>query len=52
MEQYIWLTMLTLVQIIYILVNRKNGRGIKYNPHPPGESKTCKDHGEALAGMK
>ena len=36
------------------IIEKRNGKNtiVKYNPHPPGESQTCRDHGEAIASIK
>ena len=66
MEQYAWLAVLTLAQVIQFLVVNKRDRGYKYNPHPPGEASQCKTnkrkldeidskldlHGERLAAIE
>lgn len=50
-QQYAWLAVLTLVQIVHILVNRKNGK-IRHNPYSPGESDTCSEHTTAIAKLE
>jgi len=47
-ENYAWLAILTLAQVIQFLITKRN----KYNPHPPGEAKTCGKHGERLARLE
>lgn len=46
------LVALGLMQIIQFLVMKKNGKGVIYNPHPPGESKTCIEHTKQLAKVE
>jgi len=48
MEQYAWLVVLTLAQVIQFLVVNKRDRGYKYNPHPPGEASQCKENKKKL----
>ena len=55
---YAWMAVLTLAQIIQVLIKRRNGKNEKaqtayrFNPHPPGDAQTCKDHGEAIAEIR
>ena len=48
MEQYAWLAVLTLAQVIQFLVVSKRDKGYKYNPHPPGEASQCKTNKKKL----
>jgi len=48
MEQYAWLAVLTLAQVIQFLVVKSRDRGYKYNPHPPGEANQCKANKKKL----
>lgn len=51
----IWLVVLTLAQgvlIAFKIIDKRNGKKYRYNPHPPGEAHTCREHGESLASIK
>ena len=52
MENYAWLAILTLAQIVQFLIVKRNGKGYKYNPHPPGESRTCIDNAKAIVELQ
>ena len=38
--------------IIKVLADRRKERQYKYNPHPPGEAKTCEEHAKALSRIE
>ncbi len=50
MTQIAWMAVLTLANVLIIalkIIERKNGK-FKYNPHPPGEAKMCKDNRDII----
>jgi len=50
-----WMVILTLAEGILIafkIIDKRNGKKFRYNPHPPGEADTCRNHGEAIASIK
>ena len=53
--QILWFSILTVangVMLVLIRIQAKKNGQVRYNPHPPGESRTCMKHAERLAGIE